>query len=100
MAKKKGETTVRIYKDWCKGCGICVTFCPSGVLKLDNQGKAVVAHEEECINCGFCEVHCPDFAVLVQPKKEVRAGNSNSKPQDKPPAPAGETTKTDKLKTS
>ncbi len=71
MAKKKGQTIVKIYQDWCKGCGICVTFCPSGVLRFNNQGKAEVAHEEECINCGFCEVHCPDFAILVQPKNET-----------------------------
>ena len=72
MAKKKGETSVKIYKDWCKGCGICTTFCPSGVLRLSNQGKAEVVHEEECINCGFCEIHCPDFAILVQPKNELK----------------------------
>jgi 2-oxoglutarate ferredoxin oxidoreductase subunit delta len=71
MARKKGETSIKIYQDWCKGCGICVAFCPAGVLRLNNQGKAEVAHEEECINCGFCEIHCPDFAISVQPKKMV-----------------------------
>jgi 2-oxoglutarate ferredoxin oxidoreductase subunit delta len=88
MAKKKGETSVKIYQDWCKGCGICVTFCPSGVLKLNKQGKAEVAHEEECINCGFCEIHCPDFAILVQPKNETRSGKSLE--QARTPAPEAE----------
>ena len=69
MARKKGETRVKIYHDWCKGCGICVAFCPSNVLKLGNRGKADVVQEDECINCGFCEVHCPDFAVSVRPRK-------------------------------
>ncbi len=85
MARKKGETSVRIYKDWCKGCAICVTFCPSGVLKLDRQGKADVVHEEECINCGFCEVHCPDFAIIVQPKNETRAYRDLAGTADIPP---------------
>jgi len=86
MAKKKGETSVKIYKDWCKGCGICTTFCPSGVLRLNNQGKAEVAHEEECINCGFCEIHCPDFAILVQPKNEIKKKKQASTSDTPPPA--------------
>ncbi len=68
MAKKKGQTKVRVYPDWCKGCGICVAFCPGRVLEMGPDGKAVVVREEDCINCGFCELHCPDFAVSVRPK--------------------------------
>jgi 2-oxoglutarate ferredoxin oxidoreductase subunit delta len=33
----------RINRDWCKGCGICVAFCPKTVLELDAQDKAVAA---------------------------------------------------------
>ncbi|RQD56274.1 MAG: 4Fe-4S dicluster domain-containing protein [Desulfonatronovibrio sp. MSAO_Bac4] len=75
MAKKKGESSVKVYSDWCKGCGICVAFCPAKVLKLSKQGKAEVINEYECINCGFCEVHCPDFAILVHPKNGTSKGN-------------------------
>jgi len=31
---------VIINRDWCKGCGICVAFCPKEVLVLDEQDKA------------------------------------------------------------
>lgn len=24
-----------INREWCKGCGICVKFCPISVLELD-----------------------------------------------------------------
>ncbi|MCA1743398.1 MAG: ferredoxin family protein [Desulfonatronovibrio sp.] len=75
MAKNKGESSVRVYSDWCKGCGICVAFCPGNVLKLNNQGKAEVVNEDECINCGFCEVHCPDFAILVHPRNGTSKDN-------------------------
>lgn len=75
MAKKKGESSVKVYSDWCKGCGICVAFCPAKVLKLNNLGKAEVVNEDECINCGFCEVHCPDFAILVHPRNADLKGN-------------------------
>jgi 2-oxoglutarate ferredoxin oxidoreductase subunit delta len=66
--KRKGQSKVTIFPDWCKGCGICAAFCPAKVMELNDQGKAVVIREEECINCGFCELHCPDFAIMVQPK--------------------------------
>jgi 2-oxoglutarate ferredoxin oxidoreductase subunit delta len=68
--KRKGNSTVTIFPDWCKGCGICAAFCPAKVMELNDQGKAVVLREEECINCGFCELHCPDFAIMVRPKVE------------------------------
>lgn len=66
--KRKGNSTVTIFPDWCKGCGICAAFCPAKVMELNDQGKAVVLREEDCINCGFCELHCPDFAIMVRPK--------------------------------
>ena len=72
MSKKKGQAKVRIYPDWCKGCGICAAFCPAGVLELWPDGKAHVVHESECVNCGFCELHCPDFAISVTPRETSR----------------------------
>jgi 2-oxoglutarate ferredoxin oxidoreductase subunit delta len=56
---------VVIYERWCKGCGICVTFCPMKVLGLNGEGKAVVAKGDVCTRCQLCELHCPDFAVTV-----------------------------------
>ena len=69
--KKKGKTTVTVYPAWCKGCGLCIEFCPAKVLAFNKQGKAEVVQEQECINCGFCEYHCPDFAIAVSPKDQA-----------------------------
>ena len=48
----KSEFTLKLER--CKGCGICVTFCPKQVLALDTLGKVYVAHHENCIACGQC----------------------------------------------
>jgi ferredoxin len=37
-AMKKGPRgQVTVFANWCKGCGICVAFCPTGVLALDDD---------------------------------------------------------------
>jgi 2-oxoglutarate ferredoxin oxidoreductase subunit delta len=64
MSKQKLKEH-RIDRDWCKGCGICVAFCPKNVLELDHKDKAVAAHIEQCIACKMCELRCPDLAVEV-----------------------------------
>ncbi len=54
-----------INRDWCKGCGICVHFCPKKVLELDSQEKVVAVRPEDCICCKLCELRCPDLAIEV-----------------------------------
>ena len=64
MAKQKLKEH-RIEREWCKGCGICVAFCPTNVLELDYNDKAIAARIEKCIACKMCELRCPDLAVEV-----------------------------------
>ncbi len=69
MAKKKLKELV-INRDWCKGCGICVTFCPKKVLELDRDEKACAVRPEDCICCSLCELRCPDLAIEVKTEQE------------------------------
>jgi 2-oxoglutarate ferredoxin oxidoreductase subunit delta len=54
-----------VRERYCKGCGICVAFCPKKVLEL-RSGKVFAAHPELCIGCMLCELRCPDFAIEVR----------------------------------
>lgn len=54
-----------INQKFCKGCGICVTFCPKQVLALDERGKIFARDPDKCVSCGQCELRCPDFAIKV-----------------------------------
>lgn len=57
---------LKVYLERCKGCGICVEFCPKKVLELSELEKVVVAREQDCIKCKQCEMRCPDFAIFVE----------------------------------
>ena len=56
---------LRINQAWCKGCGICVAFCPKYALELVNEKVALKA-DNDCILCGQCEMRCPDYAIYIE----------------------------------
>lgn len=58
------EKRLVLKSAWCKGCNICVSFCPRNVLALE-KGKVVIADPEACVKCGICESLCPDFAIYL-----------------------------------
>lgn len=62
-AKKPAVIEVNAY--WCKGCEICVAYCPKNVLEMEG-GKVKVVRPEDCIKCMLCELRCPDFAITVE----------------------------------
>jgi 2-oxoglutarate ferredoxin oxidoreductase subunit delta len=55
---------LEIVERYCKGCSICVEFCPTNVLEMDGFLVKVV-RPDACIGCMQCELRCPDFAIKV-----------------------------------
>lgn len=56
----------------CKGCALCVNFCPRKILYLDesrinkNGYQLVsVSEPEKCIGCMRCAIICPDSVIEV-----------------------------------
>lgn len=63
---------------WCKGCGICVEFCPGDVLGLVKE-RIRVLHPEKCTGCGQCELRCPDYAIWLEDATDHLAGDGSEK---------------------
>ncbi|MBT8341134.1 MAG: ferredoxin family protein [Desulfatitalea sp.] len=65
MARSKLKA-MHINREWCKGCGICAAFCPTQVIEMDVQDKAVAARPADCTVCCMCELRCPDLAIAIE----------------------------------
>ncbi|MCK4237060.1 MAG: 4Fe-4S binding protein [Candidatus Krumholzibacteria bacterium] len=69
MAEEKSASkkpaVIKIRIEWCKGCEICVAFCPKNVLEMEGN-KVKVARLGDCTKCMLCELRCPDFAITVE----------------------------------
>jgi 2-oxoglutarate ferredoxin oxidoreductase subunit delta len=65
MSEKKKKANIIINPSWCKGCEICVYFCPTGAIKMEKD-KVVIADEYKCTACMLCEISCPDFAIEIE----------------------------------
>jgi 2-oxoglutarate ferredoxin oxidoreductase subunit delta len=69
--KTKKTHSITIITENCKGCGICVEFCPTHTLGL-KKGKVVVVNPESCTGCQLCDLRCPDFAIMVDNEFAVK----------------------------
>jgi len=80
MSETKTKTVhnIVIIPENCKGCGICVEFCPTHTLGL-KKGKVFVANLENCTGCQLCDLRCPDFAIMVDNEFAVKFQKSESK---------------------
>ena len=64
---------VIIYKDTCKGCGLCINACPKNLLAIDQAhlnakgyNPIGIENQDDCIGCAACAKMCPDCALEVE----------------------------------
>ena len=66
-------SSVEIEVEKCKGCGLCVSVCPKGVLKMfddtNDHGYFYLVSDGDCSGCRNCYLVCPDACVSVFRKK-------------------------------
>ncbi len=69
MAKGK----VTFDYELCKGCKLCVAYCPVKILEMDSSkinkkgyNTVKVIDPDKCIGCAFCAIMCPDSVITVE----------------------------------
>ena len=54
---------MKIIKDECIGCGICISSCPMKAIHMDEDCCAVI-DRDECVECFNClRIECPTEAI-------------------------------------
>jgi len=62
---------ITIKRDKCKGCFLCISFCPNGAIiaekTLNKRGVKAVKFRKNsrCTGCAMCAVICPDCCIEV-----------------------------------
>jgi 2-oxoglutarate ferredoxin oxidoreductase subunit delta len=63
----------------CKGCALCTTVCPQGVIymadtfnTLGYQPARLVDPGGACTGCAVCALICPDVAITVYRQVALR----------------------------
>jgi 2-oxoglutarate ferredoxin oxidoreductase subunit delta len=73
------STPLAIASERCKGCELCITACPHGVLALDQSYVNPLGYHpvrltdpSGCTSCALCARVCPDVVFTVYaPRKEA-----------------------------
>jgi 2-oxoglutarate ferredoxin oxidoreductase subunit delta len=70
--------TVEIDPSKCKGCELCVAYCPEETLAMSEEVSPrgfLLPYEakDNCTGCQQCARICPDVAITVYRMKKVEA---------------------------
>jgi NAD-dependent dihydropyrimidine dehydrogenase PreA subunit len=69
-AVKRDRGLLRVDKDECKGCGLCVEACPPKVIhlgqRLNHSGYRTAVYDGAgCTGCGICFMACPEPGAIT-----------------------------------
>ena len=74
------DQRVVINEEWCKGCSLCISVCPTNVIhlaehiNLKGYRPAEIIEQDKCISCVACARICPDVVITVyRPEKKKAA---------------------------
>lgn len=66
-----------IDSEFCKGCGLCVSVCPKGLIVIQKSKRnkkgyftALCTDQSACVSCASCAVVCPDCAITVMKEEQ------------------------------
>lgn len=60
---------IKIDREICKGCELCIDVCPKGILELSDRTNAKSNHfviakdQDSCVGCCSCSTMCPEAAI-------------------------------------
>jgi ferredoxin len=74
----RNVTTLRLDREVCTGCRLCIHVCPRSVLAMEGKKARVVARDA-CIECGACSRNCISGAIAVKAGVGCAAAIINSK---------------------
>lgn len=61
----KDVVTLKLDREKCSGCGMCLIVCPHSVLNM--EGRLVqINNKDACMECGACAMNCPTEALTVK----------------------------------
>ncbi len=61
---------IKVNKEKCTGCRICVDVCPAGAIEINEEGKANI--NENCTFCRLCVKECPENAIEIVGEEKKR----------------------------
>lgn len=64
IAKKALQSSPRLKKAECVGCGLCANVCPAKAIAI-REKKACIDYQK-CIRCFCCQEFCPKGAMKVR----------------------------------